>query len=84
MPNEHTLTEQLIDPIACRTLVAAIINLAVEDLKLEQGNPNRTSAERFIFGDHSAQCDRYLVALDMDPQRFRIALNAKLTDKELV
>lgn len=62
------------DPQACRALIAAVVSLAVEDLKLEQGHPDRTSAERFIFGTDSQVCDSYLTILGMEPQRFRSAL----------
>lgn len=62
------------DPQACRALIAAVVSLAVEDLKLEQGHPDRTSAERFIFGTDSQVCDSYLTILGMEPTRFRSAL----------
>lgn len=69
------------DPQAYRALIAAVLTLAVEDLKLEPTSPHRSEAERFIFGDLSEQCDRYLVALDMNPERFRAAVREKMVDK---
>lgn len=72
------------DPQSYRELIAAVINLAVEDLQLPEGSAHRISAHRFIFGDWSEQCDRYLVAIDMNPERFRAALKAKLVDMETV
>lgn len=71
------------DPQAYRELIAAVITLAVEDLALDQDSPNYQSAHRFIFGDWSAQCDRYLLALDMNPERFRAALKAKMVNTEV-
>lgn len=68
------------DPQAYRELIAAVITLAVEDLSLPKMNNNRISAERFLFGDHSDHCDKYLMALEIDPQRFRLAVREKLVD----
>lgn len=65
------------DPQASRALISAVVTLAVEDLQLPEDNPNRVSAERFIFGDWSAGCDRCLQALDIDPQRFRNGLRER-------
>ena len=68
------------DPQSYRELIAAVLTLAVEDLKLPQTSPHYHSAQRFIFGDWSEQCDKYLTALDMNPQRFRAALREKMVD----
>jgi hypothetical protein len=66
---------------AYRALISAILTLAVEDLKLETTSPHYQSAHRFFFGDWSEQCDKYLIALDMEPARFRAALREKMVDK---
>ncbi len=74
------MPDQDFDYRSYRELVAAVLALAVEDLKLGENSPHYQSAHRFIFGDWSEQCDKYLLALDMNPERFRAALREKIID----
>ena len=75
------MSDQDFDYAAYRALIAAVLTLAVEDLKLGENSPHYQSANRFIFGDWSEQCDKYLTALDMNPERFRAALREKMVDE---
>ena len=74
------MSDQEFDYRSYRELVAAVLALAVEDLKLGENSPHYQSANRFIFGDWSEQCDKYLLSLDMNPERFRAALREKMVD----
>ena len=63
---------------AYRGMLASCLNLAVEDLKLEAGHPNRVEAEEFFWGHNSAVSTKYLHLLGIDPTRFMTALKAKV------
>ena len=75
----HTEPDE--DAGASRRILAAVLALAVEDLKLDKDDPNRIASESFFWGANKAVSEKYLMLLGMDPERFCNALKAKVVDK---
>jgi len=73
-------TELHEDVDASRRILAAVLTLAVEDLKLPKNDPHRIASESFFWGANKAVSEKYLVQLGMDPDRFRNAVKAKMVD----
>lgn len=78
-PNLSYTTERHdeIDVHAYRDMLAAVLNLAVEDLKLKPGHPDREDSVEFFWGRNKEQSTKYLQLLNLDPERFRAVLKEK-------
>lgn len=68
------------DVDAPRRILAAVLTLAVEDLKLPKGDKHRLESESFFWGANKDVSTKYLVMLGMEPERFKNAVKAKMVD----